>query len=124
MGILERLAVLSCLILSVSLSAHADCSGNPSFWKKGEGQPLQTRKWDIVADANGISFRKVLPFEFVYYQTTPSALPPASDMVVIACRGEREPGTFAVYSVRPPMSLMGNSCTGIISTAVTPRDFR
>ena len=100
MRIIKRLAVLLWMILLVSMPAYADLSGNPSFWETGEGQPQQAKKWDVVPGANGLSFRRVLPFEFIYHETAPSALPPASDVVVIGCRGEREPLTFAVYSER------------------------
>jgi len=100
MRIIKRLAVLSWMILLVSFPAYADLGGNPSFWEEGEGQPQQAKKWDVVPGANGLSFRRVLPFEFIYHETAPSALPPASDVVVIGCRGEREPVTFAVYSER------------------------
>jgi len=47
-----------------------------------------------------VSFKKVLPFEFVYPSTKPSELPELDRVVMFACRNEFEPATFAVQSRR------------------------
>jgi hypothetical protein len=60
----------------------------------------KTRHASLPQGSKDVSFRKVLPFEFVYPSTPTSELPNLERLVVVACRNEFEPGTFAIWSRR------------------------